>query len=85
LGADRLVDACLAGQPSHDPPGGVPIEPLAVAAAEDGSFDPLTDGQVDRTGGARRERDWLTAMIAIVGCRRPGGVSQGEAASRLCR
>src|SRR5204862_7208056 len=39
------------------PPGAVAIQPLPVAATEDWPLTALTDGQVDRPGGARRERD----------------------------
>src|SRR5213079_700922 len=43
--------------PAHDPPGAVAIQPLPVAATEDWPLTALTDGQVDRPGGARRQRD----------------------------
>jgi hypothetical protein len=54
---DRLVDARLAGQATHDPPGSVPVEAFALRAEEDRSLDTLADGQIDSAGGTRRERD----------------------------
>jgi hypothetical protein len=35
----------------------VPVQPPAVTGEEERSFGALADGQVDRPGGARRERD----------------------------
>jgi hypothetical protein len=35
----------------------VPVQPSAIGGQEDWSFAARTDGQVDRPGGARRERD----------------------------
>jgi hypothetical protein len=36
---------------------GLPVETFAVVAEEDRPLDPFADGQVDSSGGARRERD----------------------------
>jgi hypothetical protein len=55
--ADRLVDASFAGESTHDPPGSVAVQPLAVAAQKDRAVDPFTDGQVDRASGPGREGD----------------------------
>jgi hypothetical protein len=54
---DRLGDPRRASQSAHDPPGGVPIEPFAVVAEEDRRVDTLADGEIDRSGRPRRERD----------------------------
>ena len=51
--SDRLVDAGLAGEATHDPPGGVSVEAFAVPSEEDRSLDAFTDRQVDRAGCAR--------------------------------
>jgi hypothetical protein len=45
------------GDPPHAPPGAVPVQPPTVRSKEDRAFGALADGQVDRPGGARRERD----------------------------
>ena len=50
---DRLGDPGAA----DDPPGAVPVQPPAIGGQEDRSVAALADGQVDRPGGARRERD----------------------------
>ena len=62
--ADGLVDPGPPSEAAHDPPGGVPVETLARLAEEDRALDPLTDGQVDRTGspGRERGRDDLAAL-----------------------
>ena len=44
----RLGDPCAAGDPAHDPPGTVPVQPAAMGRQEDRSFGALADGQVDR-------------------------------------
>jgi len=54
---DRLVDPSSAGESSDDPPGRVPVQSFAVVAAEDRALRPLADGEVDRPGGSRCERD----------------------------
>jgi hypothetical protein len=55
--ADRLVDSGAAGDPSHDPTGAVAVHSQTVRPEEDRAFQSFADGQVDRSGGARRERD----------------------------
>jgi transposase len=55
--SDRLGDPGAAGNPANDPPGTMPVQPPTVRGQEDGAVDPLADGQVDRPGGARCERD----------------------------
>ena len=42
---------------ADDPPGTVPVQPAPISGQEDGSFGAFADGQVDRPGGARGERD----------------------------
>jgi hypothetical protein len=54
---DRLGDPGAAGDPADDPPGAVPVQPPAIDGQEDGPVTALADGQVDRPGGARRQRD----------------------------
>ncbi len=54
---DRLVDPRPTRQASHDPPGGVAIEPLPVPSKEDRALQTLADGEVDGAGRARRKRD----------------------------
>ena len=56
-GPTCLGDPGAAGDPADDPPGAVPVQPPPVGGQEDRSFGALADGQVDRPGGARRERD----------------------------
>ena len=43
VGTDRLVDASSAGEAAHDPPGGVAVEPFAVAAEEDRPLESLAE------------------------------------------
>jgi hypothetical protein len=50
---DGLGDAGLAGDPADDPPCAVPVQPDAARGQEDRSLAALSDGQVDRPGGAR--------------------------------
>jgi hypothetical protein len=49
---------------ADDPCGAVPVQPLSVCSQEGRPFQPLTDGQVDRPGGAWCERDghYLAAL-----------------------
>ena len=54
---DLLGDPGAAGDPADDPPGAVPVQPLPVGGQEDRPVAAFADGQVDRPGGARRERD----------------------------
>jgi len=55
--ADVLGDPGAPGHPADDPRGAVPVQPLAVRSEEQRSVDALDNRQVDRPGGARRERD----------------------------
>jgi hypothetical protein len=45
------------GDVGGDDIGGVPVQPPPVISHEDWPFDALANGQIDRTGGARCERD----------------------------
>ena len=54
---DGLGDPGAAGYPVDDPGGAVPVQPTAIGSQQDGPFTALADGQVDRPGGARGERD----------------------------
>ena len=53
--SDSLADPGTAGDTVHDPPGSVPIEPVAVRSEEDRTFQTFPDGQVDCTGDAGGE------------------------------
>jgi len=55
---------CLAGDATHDPPGGVTVEPLAGAVDEDGAFEPLADREVEGPTHSRCQghRDDLPAF-----------------------
>jgi hypothetical protein len=55
--AGGLADAGPAGDPAHNPSGAVPVQPAPAGGAEDRSFAAPADGQVDRAGGPRCERD----------------------------
>ena len=55
--ADGLADPGTAGDPADDPPGAMPIQSPPVTGEEDRPVTTLADGQVDRPGGARCERD----------------------------
>jgi hypothetical protein len=46
-----------AADPAHDPPGAVPVQPLPVIGQEHRPVSSFPGGQVDRPGGARRQRD----------------------------
>jgi len=54
---DELGDPGAASRLADDPPGGVPVQPPPVRGQEHRSLGPLADGQVDRPGGPRRQRD----------------------------
>ncbi len=54
---DGLGDPGAVGGPADDPRGAVPVQPPTVRSQEEGSVAALADGQVDRPGGARGERD----------------------------
>ena len=56
VGRDGLGDPGPAGGLADDPPGAVPVQ-SSVRGQERWPFCALADGQVDRPGGARRQRD----------------------------
>ena len=81
--SDPLGDPGAAGDPAHDPAGGVAVEPAAVGGEEDRSFAAFADGQVDGAGGAGRERDGDDlAALAQDG---EGAVAAFEAERVRCR
>jgi hypothetical protein len=55
--ADFLDDPGSVCDPADDPTGAMPVQPPPVRRNEDRSVSAFTGGQVDRSGGARRERD----------------------------
>jgi hypothetical protein len=57
VGRDGLADARSAGDLADDPAGAVPVQPPAVGGLERRPAGALADGQIDRPGGARRQRD----------------------------
>jgi hypothetical protein len=57
VGRDGLADSGSAGGLADDPPGAVPVQPTAVRGQEHRPVRALADGQVDRPGGAWRQRD----------------------------
>jgi hypothetical protein len=63
--ADLFADAGAVRDPADDPPGAVPVQSPPVTSKEDRTVAAFTDGQVDRPGGAGRERDSddLAALI----------------------
>jgi hypothetical protein len=54
---DGLADSGAAGDLADDPPGAVPVQPPPVGGQEHRPAGPFADGQVDRPGGPRRQRD----------------------------
>jgi hypothetical protein len=50
--SDPLADPGPAGDTSHDPPSGVPIESFPIGVEEDRAFHPFADSQVDSAGDA---------------------------------
>jgi hypothetical protein len=62
--ADVLADTGAARDFADDPPGAVPVQPPPVMGEEDGAVAAFAGGQVDRPGGAGRERygDDLAAL-----------------------
>jgi hypothetical protein len=54
---DRFDDSGAAGDPTDDPRRTVAVQPPAVRSQEERPVTALADGQVDRPGSARRERD----------------------------
>jgi hypothetical protein len=57
MGRDALPIPARRGGLADDPPGAVPVQPAAVRGQEHRAAGTLADGQVDRPGGPRRERD----------------------------
>src|SRR5208282_1819677 len=55
--ADVLADTGAARDLADDPPGAVPVQPPPVMGEEDRSLAAFPGGQVDRPGGAGRQRD----------------------------
>jgi hypothetical protein len=54
---DVLGDPGAAGDPANDPPGAVPVQTPAVPGEEYGTVGVLPDGQINRPGSARCQRD----------------------------
>jgi hypothetical protein len=57
VGRDGLADPGLARDAADDPPGTVPVQPAAACGREHRPFCALADGQVDRPGRPRGQRD----------------------------
>jgi hypothetical protein len=57
VGRDGLADPGAAGSIADDPPGAVPVQPSPVRGQEHRPAGPFPDGQVDRAGCPRRQRD----------------------------
>jgi hypothetical protein len=55
--SDGLVDSAAAGDSSHDAGRAVSVDSLSVRSQEDRPVKAFADGEIDRPGGARRERD----------------------------
>jgi hypothetical protein len=62
--SDPLGDPCPAGDPPHDPAGGVTVQPVTVGAEEHWAHGALADREVNGAGDARGERhgDGLAAF-----------------------
>jgi hypothetical protein len=54
---DRFGDPGSAGGLADDPPGAVPVQPPPVRSQEHRPVRAFADGEVDRPGGARCQRD----------------------------
>src|SRR6266545_2583212 len=54
---DALGDPGAAGCLADDPGSTMAVQPAAISSQEDRPLAPFADGQVDRPGGAWRERD----------------------------
>jgi len=52
-----VIPARRARDPAGNPGGAVPVQPLSVWGEEYWPFHAFSDGQVDRSRGAWRERD----------------------------
>ena len=57
VGRDELADPGAASGRADESHGGVPVQPPVVSGHEHRPFGPFSDGQVDRPGGPRRQRD----------------------------
>ena len=57
VGRNGLGDPGAAGNLADDPPGAVPVQPPPVRGQEHRPVHALADGQIDRSGSARRQRD----------------------------
>ena len=76
--SDRLGDPGTARQRADDPPGAMPAQPAPVSGEEDRAVAAFTGGQVDRPGGARRQRDGDN-LAALAGDRqRPVATLQAQ-------
>jgi len=53
-------------------PTGLPVQPPPVGSNEDRSLGPFADGQVDRPGGARHQRDGDDLAALASDGQRPG-------------
>jgi hypothetical protein len=69
VGRDGLGDPGAAGGLADDPAGSVPVQPPPVRGQEHRAAGAVADGQVDRPGRARRQRDGddLAALIRANG------------------
>ena len=54
---DQLGDPGTASCPADDPPSAVPVQSPPIRGQEHRPFGTFADGQVDRPGGTRRQRD----------------------------
>jgi hypothetical protein len=78
VGRDGLADPGAAGGLADDPPGAVPVKPPPVGGREHRPADAFADGQVDRPGRARRQRDG-DDLAALAGDRQgPVAPFQGQ-------
>jgi hypothetical protein len=57
VGSDSFHDPGFAGDATDDPCRGVAFEAAVGVVAQEGSFGPFPDGEIDGAGGARCERD----------------------------
>jgi hypothetical protein len=62
--SDGLTDPGTTGHSAHDASGSVTVQTVTVSGSEDRSLGTLPDGQVDRSGRSRcqRDRDNLAAF-----------------------
>jgi hypothetical protein len=74
--SDPLADPDTASDTAHDPPGSVPIEPVAVGSEEEQAFDTFADSQVDCPGNAWGE--WHRHQFAALAQHREGAMATLE-------